>query len=399
MENPQCDRRVAFIQALRGFAAMAVVLTHAQVFINGPRFLDIGDRLFHNAPAGVDLFFVISGFIMAHTTWRLVATPHVAGVFIAKRLIRLWPVYAVSTALMFAITRGLSSPAFHPSATTLGHALAFLPIAPHQAAPFYGYPLLHPGWTLVYEAWFYVLFAASLLAGRWRWWALGSLFATFLVVIPLAATGSLQSEAGIGYGFGSYLCVATNPLVWEFLAGVAIGAWYQRPPSVLLRNPRVLASLAVIAAMLVLWQQGSDVREGHGPLRWGMPAMFLVWSLAMLDRVRQLRPPRWMIFLGNISFSLFLFHVLPQMLPRQFPTWSGMQGGGWFVAAVISGVVLGYWGYRLLERGLCEWLRHKLLDRFEPARPLANPAISGSADSGVDRARRASRPPSSDASY
>jgi len=343
---------------------MAVVLTHAQVFINGPRFLDIGERVFHNAPAGVDVFFVISGFIMAHTTWRLVATPRAAGVFLAKRLIRLWPVYAVATASMFAITRGLPGIAFHPTDAQLRTALEFRPVDPHQAAPFYGYPLLHPGWTLVYEAWFYLLFAVSLLAGRWRWWALGALFATFLIVIPLATTGHVQSEAGVGYGFGNYLCIATNPLVWEFLAGVVIGAWYQQPPSMLLRDARILTSLAVLAAMLVVWQQGSDVREGHGPLRWGAPAMLLVWSLAMLDRVRRLRPPPWMTFLGDISFSLYLFHVLPQMLPRHFPTWSGMQGGGWYIAAVISGIVLGYWGYVLLERGLCEWLRHKLLGRL-----------------------------------
>jgi peptidoglycan/LPS O-acetylase OafA/YrhL len=360
------DRRVVFIQALRGMAAMGVVLTHAQVFINGPRFLDVGERLFYNAPAGVDLFFVISGFIMAHTTWRLVATPMAACVFISKRLIRLWPVYAVGTAIMFAITRGLASPAFHPSAGDLARTLVFLPGAPQAAAPFYGYPILHPGWTLVYEVWFYVLFAVSLFAGRWRWAALGALFTTFLVVIPLVATGRLESEASVGYGFNSYLCVATNPLVWEFAVGVAIGAWYQRPPSFLLRNTRVLTTLAVLAAMLVIWQQGSEVREGHGPLRWGLPAMLLVWSLAMLDRVRTIRPPRWMIFLGDISFSLYIFHVLPQMLPRQFPTWSGMQGGGWFVAVVIAGIVLGYWGYRLLETGLCEWLRRKLLERAGP---------------------------------
>jgi len=359
------------VQALRGVAALAVVLTHAQVFINGPRFLDAGERLFHNAPAGVDLFFVISGFIMAHTTWRLVATPRAAGVFIAKRFIRLWPVYAVATLLMFAITRGLAGVAFHPTAAALRHALEFRPVDPRQAAPFYGYPLLHPGWTLVYEAWFYLLFATSLLAGRWRWWALGGLFAAFLVGLPLATTGRVESDAAVAYGFGNQLCVATNPLVWEFLAGVVIGAWYQQRPSILLRDPRVLTSLAVLAVTLVIWQQGSEVREGHGPLRWGLPAMLLVWSLAMLDRVRRLRPPRWMIFLGDISFSLYLFHVLPQMLPRQFPAWSGMQGGGWFIAAVIAGIVLGYWAHLLLERGLCEWLRDKLLDRFErPARQV-----------------------------
>ncbi len=356
------DRRVVFIQALRGIAASAVVLTHAQLFINGPRFLDIGERVFHNAPAGVDLFFVISGFIMAHTTWRLVATPKAAGVFIAKRIIRLWPVYAVATALMYAITRGLPAPVFNPTATTLTRTLAFLPLEPTGEAPYYGYPILHPAWTLIYEVWFYVLFAASLLAGRWRWWALGALFMTFLVVIPVALTSHVEYEAGKGYGFNNYLCVATNPILWEFVTGVAIGALYQSPPSMWLRDRRVLTTLVVLAAALVLWQQGTEVREGHGPLRWGLPAMFLVWSLAMLDRVRARRPPRWMIFLGDISFSLYLFHVLPQMLPRQWPTWNGMQGGGWFVAVIISGGVLGYWGWRLLEQGVCEWLRRKLLE-------------------------------------
>lgn len=342
---------------------MAVVLTHAQVFINGPQFLDVGNRLFHNAPAGVDLFFVISGFIMVHATWQLAATPKAAGVFMAKRLIRLWPVYVVATVSMYAITRGLESTPFHPTNMELARTLAFLPVDAHDAAPFYKYPILHPGWTLVYEVWFYVLFAVSLLAGRWRWWVLAALFATFLIAIPYAKTGHLEFDASIGYPFRNYLSVATNPLMWEFVVGVVIGVWYQSTPSFMLRNPRVLTTVAVLAAALVLWQQGTEVREGHGPTHWGLPAMFLVWSLAMLDRVRTIQPPRWLIFLGNISFSLYLFHVLPQMLPRQWPEWTGMQGGGWFVAVVIAGVVLGYWGYRLLERGLCEWLRHRLLER------------------------------------
>lgn len=350
-------RRIEFIQALRGIAASAVVLAHTQVFINGPGFLDAGMRLFRNAPAGVDLFFVISGFIMAHTTWQLVATPGAAGSFLAKRLIRLWPVYAVATAIMFAITRGLVEEPFHPSHLELARSLAFLPVDPHAAAPFYKYPILHPGWTLVYEVWFYVLFAASLLAGRWRWWALGALFAAFLVVIPYAKTGHLVFEGG--YPFASYLCVATNPLLWEFAAGVAIGALYQRAP--LIRDRRVLMTLVVLAAGLVVWQQGADVREGHGPLNWGLPAALLVLALAMLDRAHPIRPPRWLVFLGDISFSLYLFHVLPQMLPRQWPTWIGMQGGGWFLAVVVAGGVLGYWGYQLIERGLCEWLRRRLL--------------------------------------
>lgn len=348
---------------------MAVVLTHAQVFINGGQFLDIGTRLFHNAPAGVDLFFVISGFIMAHTTWRVVATPKAAGVFMAKRLIRLWPVYLIATLLMYAVTRGLDQPVFHPTKIELARAIAFLPVDAHQAAPFYKYPLLHPGWTLVYEVWFYALFAMSLLAGRWRWWALAVLFAMFLIAIPYALTGHLEFDANRGYPFHNYLSVATNPLMWEFPVGVVIGAWYQSSPSFLLRNLRVLTTLAVLAATLVLWQQGVEVREGHGPTHWGLPAMLLVWSLAMLDRVRTIEPPRWLIFLGDISFSLYLFHVVPQMLPRQWPAWPGMRGGGWFVAVVIFGVVLGYCSYRLVERGLSEWLRHKFLGRH-PRDPM-----------------------------
>jgi peptidoglycan/LPS O-acetylase OafA/YrhL len=72
--------------------------------------------------------------------------------------------------------------------------------------------------------------------------------------------------------------------------------------------------------------------------------------------------PRWLLWLGDISFSLYLFHVLPQMVPRIFKQYPQlMGGGGFFVACIVAGVVLSYLAHRVLERGLSEHVRRLLL--------------------------------------
>src|ERR1041384_8332317 len=102
-------RRLDFIQALRGVAAMVVVLFHGRGVITGPAYLDLGDRLFGCGAIGVDLFFVISGFIMVHATWKLDGSGRSVAQFLVKRLTRIWPVYVVATFAFLVATAALQS--------------------------------------------------------------------------------------------------------------------------------------------------------------------------------------------------------------------------------------------------------------------------------------------------
>ena len=144
------------IQALRALAALAVTTYHALQWADGG--FDVGR-------AGVDVFFVISGFIMWHVTAGRDMAP---ADFLWRRLTRVAPLYWLSTLGVLAVA--LVWPAFLPEVRPgwahLALSLAFIPHLDPKGLPF---PTLPPGWTLNYEAVFYLIFAAALAGPRaWR---------------------------------------------------------------------------------------------------------------------------------------------------------------------------------------------------------------------------------------
>jgi exopolysaccharide production protein ExoZ len=192
------------IQYLRGIAAMMVVWHHsidrASAFIHAPGF----------GIYGVDLFFVISGFIMLVTTWDKPVTPLQ---FIGHRIRRVVPLYWTATLLMvgLAIIAPAMSNNLRLDAVSLLKSLLFIP---YNSLNFPGtmLPVLTPGWTLDYEMFFYALFAASLFAKRnWRLpLMIGSLAALVVgghVLLPKSVP----------------MLVYTNPRLLEFAAGMVFG--------------------------------------------------------------------------------------------------------------------------------------------------------------------------------
>lgn len=353
--------QLAFIQALRGLAAVAVVLYHARVFIDGPAYLSVGTRLFGSGGAGVDLFFVISGFIMVHTTSQVDGSPRAALEFLIRRFARIWPVWLVALACMWALTRAIPGHGFDVTWTVMGKGAVFYPKLPDYDAPFFGYPLLHPGWSLQYEAFFYGLFAVAMLTPRRvRVVVMAALFAICLIAVPLLTKDRFHWDAMKSYGYRGYLCVVTSPIVWDFALGMLVALIHQS--RLALRDRGLLDCLVALAVGAVLWQLLSGYRHGHGPTHWGIPMAVMVLALAMRDKAYPIAVPRWLTWLGDVSFSLYLFHVMPQMLPRIFKHQPQlMGGGGFFVACLIAGGVLAYLGHRFLEQGLAEWVRKRLL--------------------------------------
>jgi hypothetical protein len=162
-----------------------------------------------------------------------------------------------------------------------------------------------------------------------------------------------------------YACIVTSPIVWEFGLGVLIALVHRSRFT--LRDRGVLACLVALTAGAVLWQLLSGYRMGHGPTRWGLPMAALVLALTLYNKRFPIAMPRPLVWLGDISFSLYLFHVLPQMLPRLIKHQPQlMGGGGFFVACIVMGLVLAYLAYRLLERGLSEWVRRVLMRWIAP---------------------------------
>jgi exopolysaccharide production protein ExoZ len=295
--------KLEWVQALRGIAALLVVVTHARRFFFDTPWQGFAQRYMLPAAQGVDLFFLVSGFIMVYTTMRSDGSVRYSAGFLLKRFARIWPVYAVMVAIN-AVLQG----AWGDSVSSLhdvARSLAFLPVDTSHP-PYMGLPL-SIGWTLNFEFYFYLVFGLSLLAGRYRWIAFfGWMFAT-LIAVPLACTGSVSLLADHDYAIGiRSIDQVVNPIVWDFVAGTAVGLLYVSPARI--RNRNLALALIVAAFALVCCWSLSGIVTFHGMARWGLPLAILFAVLALAAKSRELRFPRVLVWLGGVSYSLYLLH-------------------------------------------------------------------------------------------
>ncbi|MBP1806159.1 acyltransferase family protein [Rubellimicrobium aerolatum] len=318
------------IQYLRFLAAALVVLYHGTQSLSK----DLHSTLFetwHAGSRGVDLFFVISGFIILHVTERSNAS---RGAFLLRRMTRVAPLYHAATLAMLAVA--LVAPSL--LATTRiepGHVIASLLFIPvdHPVA-FSAFPLLPVGWTLNAEAQFYVLFALLLpLAPRARAVGVGGLILG-LVLVGIALRPENQT-----------LSSWTAPILIEFVFGLILGRlWHDLPPS--RRSPgglaAALALLGVGVAGLVLVPGEATSGVLLRDLRWllaGLPAMAVVGGLLLLDRQGRIPTVPALRLLGDASYSLYICHffvigLLRAVWPRAWlGTWTSEAG---FLAAALA---------------------------------------------------------------
>jgi exopolysaccharide production protein ExoZ len=364
--------KLEWVQALRGIAALMVVICHTRSNLAGTRLDAFATAFMLPGAMGVDLFFLVSGFIMVYTTRRSDGSVHDALDFMAKRFARVWPVYAVLSTLYLVI-------AAYPHVASMpwpdiGRGLLFLPVDARKP-PYYSQPF-GLGWTLNFEMYFYLVFALSMLAGRWRWLAFYGWMVVMLVAVPLLATGHVSFNPKHDYKLGvDVFDQAANPVIWDFVAGTAIGLLYGSR----IRVDRMWLSYILIAVSLafIAWRASPGHIEFHGILHWGGPLAIFVAALALTFKGLEPRAPRLLVWLGSISFSLYLVHV-PVLI--QFERLADVAGyGPWiktpvfvvlfiFAALIAAGI-----SRRLLERGLSEFVRSALLRLIEAYRTARLP--------------------------
>lgn len=318
-------RNLLSIQYLRAIAALAVVSYHAGQWVLWPAAV---------GAAGVDLFFVISGFVMWTSTWGRDIGP---ADFLRRRVIRVVPLYWLATlALAVGI---LLLPGVFPNVTLqpahLVKSLLFVPHVNPQDLPF---PLLAVGWTLNYEAVFYLAFAAALAAPAQR-----RLAVLAAILLPLACLGAI---------YHPLYRLFSNPMLLQFLAGALIGRlWLQRA----LPGARGGAILAAVGALGLLGAHGLGIQPEHlmRPFLWGLPAAcLLIGAVAaepLLPRLGALKS------LGDASYSIYLVHTPVMALVNKVmgPTESVL----FFCAASGVSIAAGLACHAAIERPLLALLR------------------------------------------
>ena len=283
------------IQALRAVAALLVVLLHA--------FETWGERVdpaapgvnWENGAAGVDIFFIISGFVMVISSRRLVDQAGAWLIFLRHRVVRIVPLYwllttgkilavvvlggvILRTGLNFNFVAG--SYLFLPVTDSVGHFRPVLPV----------------GWTLTYEFLFYLFFAA----------ALAMRVDVTRIVIPglglIAIAALSRTEAWPAW------TILFDTIVVEFVFGVMLAKWTLRG----FRLPPTMARIFILSGFgLILIVP--MISENARVLTWGIPAFAIVAGAVSLEPFVALALPRWLLTLGDASYSIYLSHgfVLP----------------------------------------------------------------------------------------
>lgn len=331
------------VQVLRAIAALMVLLYHVESGITA-WFAPSGPLpAFGIGASGVDLFFLISGFIMVLTSRRLSARA-----FMARRLIRIVPLYWLSTLVFLAAA--LVLPQREGQDHSLGALLTSLLFIPHARPDGTVQPLNPVGWTLNYEMLFYVVFALALHVARER---LASAVALVLgAAVFLGA--AFRPEATV-------LRFWSDPIILEFLAGMALGRLYLS--GLRLRAlPAGALALAGIAAYLLAARM-PEPQEWSRVALWGGPALLLLAAAALGPAPKV---PPLVLLLGDASYSLYLLHlpvllVFKQVggrlpLPWQMPA-TPWLAAGLVVAVSVAVAVLCYVAF---EHPLTRRLRRRL---------------------------------------
>ncbi len=342
------DKRFHSIQALRGVAILLVLARHLVVmeghFGGGesllPDILKAGD-------GGVDLFFVISGFIMVVISPGKFQLPGAIGSFLYKRATRIYPLYWLYSFVILLVY--LVSPAWVP-AVKKGHVdlIASVFLFPQRFPP-----LLGQGWTLTHEAYFYLMFALALLLPERRLprflliWGLG-------VALGYSVYTSVGTQSDI-----AAIKMITNPVTIEFVLGacvaLAVRRGFRRADSVCL----IAGSLLLPATSLLF-----DPLEVEG-LRFfcfGLPALLILYGAVSLETRSRFPFPRWLSVLGDASYSIYLSHIL--VITAVGRVWSLVrQRGLWdnalaILVMIAAAIGCGLASYHFVERPLLRILQN-----------------------------------------
>lgn len=339
------------IQLLRGAAAVAVLIHHtleeSTILLPG-KF--IPDFLILIGASGVDIFFVISGFIMFYTMQNRFNAPTAASDFMARRLIRIIPLYWMCTLLILMLAS--SGLAYKSLIVTPDNIISAFFLLPND------WPILGVAWTLQYEMYFYVLFA----------WCL-----TFLsthktvIILPLVLFAVTC--------FGQLLPASpardffTNPIALEFSFGLWLAYFFcsEDLPRISTLAAVLTGLMLIIAATLLFPGNGTTgLERSMRFFTWGIPATLIVYAVLFMGKIGG-PIGRVLYLVGDASYSIYLTHAIVMTGYARLIKSDGvalmLPPGLWILSAIGLAMIVGLATYQLVECPTNVWLRQRWIQR------------------------------------
>lgn len=309
--------RLYSVQYLRGFAVIIVAYIHGVKLQMGSGTESYQQKFnFMIGAFSVDMFFIISGFIMCYVFGKYSGIKDFIK-YLKKKFIRINVVYYFTSLVMI-----LCLFIFSPGEISLENIIKTLTIIPiFDSGDEFTYPLIYVGWTLSYEWFFYILYAVFIILSivkRREIYLIYIFFALFII-------GFFFPIREIHYIF------VTNPMFLEFGIGMAIAVIYRNVKKVHISIPVILGVVTLFIFIYLInngiGKTGEAYLINKGIYAWhrvftlGIPAALLFGTLLFLEKRTTFNfyKSDKLAFLGDASYSIFLTHPILYFLISRIP--------------------------------------------------------------------------------
>ena len=340
--------KIKTIHYLRGIAALLVVCFHIREYINGVYAQqNLGDLLFLSGASGVDLFFIISGFIIAMSTDKKHETNLT---FIIKRIFRIYPVFLISLIIFIAVNNVFTLDEIIRSALLLHKNYS-------ASAPFYDYNILYPAWTLTYEIYFYIIFVISLSISKRH----ATVIASFILAAPVLffqsyfnGEVSLAADTNINVDIpliGPIIKLVSSPMMLEFIYGMILYKLYNALKNYKNINTSIVSVFLTGTYVCMFF---SGYRFGYGPVNFGLWALVLLVGCLLYERFNTVADYKVLNALGDYSYSMYLSHAFIisffQKNPEFIPVYNMGNGISKLAFTILCVILVSYLLYNFVEK-------------------------------------------------
>lgn len=297
------------IQFLRGFAALLVVIHHTGGYVK--RYFEptvLFEDKFSIGFAGVDLFFVISGFIIHFTSKKYIDNPTKLKEYLQKRFTRVYPIYWIITTILF-LSSWLIVQILNKNIFSIGYPNTFIAyIQTYLLFPLH-FAINPVTWTLSYELFFYLCFALIIISKRL--WIIPVIilaisFYNIFINIPEIVEVELNYYNFVFSGYN-----------FEFMLGFLIFQFYEK-----IKISNTISIILIMIAVIIIALFGYSIGDYDSykrVLTFGIPSGLILLSLLNLEQNKAISFPKFTLILGDASYTLYLIHFPIMLLMNKIP--------------------------------------------------------------------------------
>lgn len=291
------SKTLNLVQVLRGIASLLVVIMHATIAGKEIFSINLLGGIFSFGGAGVDIFFVLSGFIITYTSSKNLGNHKKFLSFLKRRFIRIFPIYWIIITGFLIIQ--LLLPSFYktPFTLTLSNFLhTYLLLPDHEM-------INGVSWTLSYELFFYLLFSlAFIIKHKTVLWALALLYIGSIIAAEFIFPLNPHANA--------WMRMLFYPMNIEFFMGILAAKLISKLEAKY-AWPLILAGCSFFIVFGVLSNQGFTFLNSvfNRVIMFGIPAFLIITGVVVLEVKKHIKPHNIFMSLGSASYSLYLIHL------------------------------------------------------------------------------------------